>query len=111
LRKGRFDEIFFVDLPGEEAREQIFRIHLRRRDRDPGKFDLSELVAASDGFSGAEIEQAVIGALHGAFADRADLTTERVVEALRGSPPLSVTMSEKVAKLRAWAERRCVPAD
>jgi MoxR-like ATPase len=111
LRKGRFDEIFFVDLPGEEAREQIFRIHLRRRDRDPGKFDLSELVAASDGFSGAEIEQAVIGALHGAFSDRADLTTERVVEALRGSPPLSVTMSEKVAKLRAWAERRCVPAD
>ncbi len=111
LRKGRFDEIFFVDLPGEEAREQIFKIHLRRRGREPGKFDLGELVAASDGFSGAEIEQAVIGALHGAFSDRADLTTERVVDALRGSPPLSVTMAEKVAKLRAWAERRCVPAD
>jgi len=111
LRKGRFDEIFFVDLPGEEAREQIFKIHLRRRDRDPGKFDLDALVAASDGFSGAEIEQAVIGAMHGAFSDRSDLTTERVVEALKGSPPLSVTMAEKVAKLRSWAQRRCVLAD
>ena len=111
LRKGRFDEIFFVDLPELETRKQIFAIHLRKRKRDPAKVDLDTLAELSDGFSGAEIEQAIISALHEAFANKSDLTTELIASALRESPPLSVTMAEKVAELRAWAKNRCVPAD
>lgn len=111
LRKGRFDEIFFVDLPESETRKQIFEIHLRKRKRDPGKLDLKVLVELSKGFSGAEIEQAIVSALHDAFAARAEITTELVARALRESPPLSVTMAERVAELRAWAKNRCVPAD
>lgn len=111
LRKGRFDEIFFVDLPGKEARRQIFAIHLRKRKRDPEHFDLDALAEASEGFSGAEIEQAVVSALHAAFAGNTELTTGHVLTALRTSPPLSVTMAEKVAALRQWARGRCVPAD
>ena len=112
LRKGRFDEIFFVDLPGDAARRMIFEIHLRKRKRDPKKFDLDRLVEASAGFSGAEIEQAVVSALHGSYAQKqADPTTESIVACLEESPPLSVTMAEKVAKLRAWASERCVPAE
>ncbi len=111
LRKGRFDEIFFVDLPKKTTRSKIFAIHLRKRKRDPGKFDLPALADASGGFSGAEIEQAVISALHDAFADDAKLTTERIVATLRESPPLSVTMAGKVQALRQWAKGRCVPAD
>jgi SpoVK/Ycf46/Vps4 family AAA+-type ATPase len=110
LRKGRFDEIFFVDLPGPEAREQIFAIHLRRRGRSPGKFDLARLAEAAEGFSGAEIEQAVVSALHAAFASKGEPTTESILEAIAQSPPLSVTMAEQVALLRAWAQGRCVPA-
>ncbi len=111
LRKGRFDEIFFVDLPGAEARARIFEIHLRKRKRDPKGFDLGRLAGASDGYSGAEIEQAVISALHGAFATKGEATTESIERALADSPPLSVTMAEKVAQLRAWAKDRCVPAE
>ncbi|MEM8875967.1 MAG: AAA family ATPase [Planctomycetota bacterium] len=110
LRKGRFDEIFFVDLPEADARRKIFEIHLRKRERKVRTFDLDRLVAVSDGYSGAEIEQAIIAALHQAFADRDELDTERVVSALEQSPPLSVTMAEKVAQLRAWAKGRCVDA-
>lgn len=111
LRKGRFDEIFFVDLPGPAVRKEIFAIHLRRRKRDPDQLDLEALAAASDGFSGAEIEQAVVAGLHDAFARKKDLATEHIVTALKGSAPLSVTMAEKVAWLRAWAAKRCTPAD
>ncbi len=111
LRKGRFDEIFFVDLPGPDARAEIFRIHLARRSRTPGEFRIDDLVAASEGFSGAEIEQAVIAALHTAFSGKSDLDTDMILAALRGSPPLSATMAEKVQDLRAWAKGRCVPAD
>jgi len=111
LRKGRFDEIFFVDLPTLETREKILAIHLRKRRHDPDQFDLRALAQATDGYSGAEIEQGIISALHGCFADRAELTTERVLAALAQSPPLSVTMREKVEALRAWAAGRCVPAD
>jgi SpoVK/Ycf46/Vps4 family AAA+-type ATPase len=111
LRKGRFDEIFFVDLPKKATRRQIFAIHLKKRQRDPEAFDLDALAAAADGFSGAEIEQAVIAALHEAFFEKQDLRTEHVLGALQSSPPLSVTMAERVAALRAWAEERCVPAD
>lgn len=111
LRKGRFDEIFFVDLPRAETREQIFAIHLKKRKRDPGDFDLKKVAKAASGFSGAEIEQAVIAALHDAFANKVELSTEHILEVIRNSPPLSVTMAERVDALRRWAEGRCVPAD
>ena len=111
LRKGRFDEIFFVDLPDGDARRMIFSIHLKRRKQDVAKFDLSLLAQSAEGFSGAEVEQAIISAMHNAFARRMELTTDLMLEALATSPPLSVTMAEKVESLRRWAEGRCVPAD
>lgn len=111
LRKGRFDEIFFVDLPSETVRAEIFAIHLRKRDRDPAQFDLKRLAEKSCGFSGAEIEQAIISALHDAFADGAELDNERIALAIESSPPLSVTQAERVEALRGWASGRCVPAD
>lgn len=111
LRKGRFDEIFFVDLPDAEARRRIFEIHLRRRKRDPAKFDLVKLVEASEGYSGAEIEQAVKSAMHSAFALGRELETRHLADAMRHSPPLSVTRAEQVHALRVWAQGRCVPAD
>jgi SpoVK/Ycf46/Vps4 family AAA+-type ATPase len=111
LRKGRFDEIFFVDLPTPEARQAIFQIHLKKRNRNPAKFDLAALTKASDGYSGAEIEQSIIAALHDAFSTKAELSTEHITRALRSSPPLSVTMAEGMAGLRAWSKDRCTPAD
>jgi len=111
LRKGRFDEIFFVGLPKEQARGMIFEIHLKKRKRDPKDFDIDLLVKKSNGFSGAEIEQAILSALHKAFAHKSDITTEMIVEVLQTSPPLSVTMREKIDYLYEWAEGRCVPAD
>jgi SpoVK/Ycf46/Vps4 family AAA+-type ATPase len=111
LRKGRFDEIFFVDLPSAEVRKEIFSIHLSKRSREPEKFDLDALADASDAHSGSEIEQAVISALHTAYADKAELDTDRIVAALKASPPLSATMAEKVQDLRLWAKGRCVCAD
>ncbi|MCZ6837002.1 MAG: AAA family ATPase [Planctomycetota bacterium] len=111
LRKGRFDEIFFVDLPDAEVRKMIFEIHLRKRKREPEQFDLEDLARKSDGFSGAEIEQAVIGAMHVAFSNGEELSSEHVLDILAQSPPLSVTMAEKIAALRHWARQRCVPAD
>lgn len=111
LRKGRFDEIFFVDLPSGPVRKAIFAIHLKKRQRDAGQFDLDALAQTSEGYSGSEIEQAVISALHEAYANKTDLDTNRILSALRTSPPLSVTMAERVQCLRAWADGRCVPAD
>lgn len=111
LRKGRFDEIFFVDLPGADARREILRIHLKKRKRDVDTFDLKRLVELSEGYSGSELEQAVISALHDAFASKGDLNTEMIARAIANSPPLSVTMAERVAELREWAARRCVPAE
>ena len=110
VRKGRFDEIFFIDLPRPEERQQIFAVHLRKRARDPAKFDLAALAAASEGFSGAEIEQAVVSGLYTAFSTDAELATEHVVEELKATRPLSVTRSEAIADLRAWAADRAVAA-
>ena len=110
LRKGRFDEVFFLDLPDRDVRRDIFAIHLRKRKRQAEQFDLPALAGASDGFSGAEIEQAVISALYAAFGARRELTTADIVAELQATRPLSVTMAEKVAALRAWAAGRCVPA-
>jgi ATP-dependent 26S proteasome regulatory subunit len=106
LRKGRLDEIFYVDLPSEEERTEIFRIHLAKRGRDPEEFDLPALVAASQEFSGAEIEEAIISALYDAFYARQDLTTEHVVLALSQTVPLAKTMEEKVTAQRNWAVGR-----
>ena len=111
LRKGRFDEIFFVDLPTPPVRREIFAIHLRKRNRNPDDFDLEALAEGSPGYSGAEIEQAIIAALHGAFADSTEIDTPRILAAVAGSPPLSVTMAERIDHLRSWARSRCVPAD
>jgi hypothetical protein len=111
LRKGRFDEIFFVDLPDLEARCAIAEIHLRKRKRDPKNFDIAAIAAASEGFSGAEIEQAILSALADAFAAKTELTTEFVVKAIKSSPPLSVTMGDKMQALRDWSHGKCVPAD
>jgi hypothetical protein len=109
LRKGRFDEIFFVDLPAAPEREQIFGIHLRLRHQDVARFDLAALVQASEGFSGSEIEQAVTAALLGALQQKAPLTTEVLIEELGSTVPLSVSRREDVAQLRATAQGRFVP--
>jgi hypothetical protein len=111
LRKGRFDEIFFVDLPSAQARREILGIHLSKRQRDPAKFDLQALAAAGEGFSGSEIEQAVVSALYGAFSQGRDLTTQDILDEMKSTKPLSVVMAEKVRDLRAWAKGRCVMAD
>jgi len=108
MRKGRFDEIFFVDLPQEEARKRILEIHLERRKRDPAKFDIARLVERTKGFSGAEIEQAVVSSLYTAFSREEDLTTEALVEEIELTKPLSVTMAERIAALRDWAKDRAV---
>ncbi len=110
LRKGRFDEIFFVDLPGMEEREEIFTIHLKKRRRDPALFDLPALADATEGYSGAEIEQAVIAAMYDAFSEDRDITTADVMTAAEQSVPLSQTMKEKIDMLRMWAETRARPA-
>ncbi len=111
LRKGRFDEIFFVDLPIKATRRDIFAIHLRKRHRNPARFDLDALAEASEGFSGAEIGQGFISALHNVFGTKTDMATDHILQALKNSPPLSVTMSVHVEALRSWASGRCVPAD
>jgi SpoVK/Ycf46/Vps4 family AAA+-type ATPase len=108
MRKGRFDEIFFVDLPREEARRRILEIHLERRNRDPAKFDLPRLVDLTEGFSGAEIEQAVVSALYTAFSRHEDLTTEAIADEVELTKPLSVTMAERIDALRDWARDRAV---
>jgi len=111
LRKGRFDEIFFVGLPGSEARKEIFRIHLTKRKQNVEQFDLDALSQASEGYSGAEIEQAVLSALHECYSSKTELTTEMIVTAIKNSPPLSVTMREKMLALYEWAQGRCVEAE
>ena len=111
MRKGRFDEIFFVDLPGRAARTEIFSLHLLQRGEDPKKFDLDRLAIESKGFSGAEIEQAVVSALYDARATGSPLDSTAILVALRSTRPLSVVRSEKIAALREWASERCVPAD
>ena len=110
LRKGRFDEIFFVDLPDEPEREEIFNIHLKKRRRDPANFDLKALSKATNGYSGAEIEQAIIAAMYDAFNQDRDILTDDILKAAKQSIPLSETMKEKIDILRFWAETRARPA-
>jgi SpoVK/Ycf46/Vps4 family AAA+-type ATPase len=110
LRKGRLDDIFFVDLPSVQERAEIFAIHLANRRRDPSSFSTAELAAASDGFSGAEIEEAINSALYDAFSERRELANEHLLAAVRHSIPLSQTMQEKLRQLRSWAQGRARPA-
>jgi ATP-dependent 26S proteasome regulatory subunit len=111
LRKGRFDEIFFVDLPTVEVRTALFALHLKKRGRDASAFDLASLATATDGFSGAEIEQSIVSALYTAFAQKQELTTEILIAETHSTQPLSVTRAEDIESIREWAKNRAVPAD
>ena len=106
LRKGRLDEIFFVDLPNAVERRQVFEIHIRKRGRDPAAFDLEQLAAAADGFSGAEIEEATISALYDVFYLGKELATADILKSIQETVPLSKTMAEEINALRTWAQGR-----
>jgi SpoVK/Ycf46/Vps4 family AAA+-type ATPase len=107
LRKGRFDEIFFIDLPNPQEREEIFRIHLTLRRKDVSGFEAGELAACTSGFSGAEIEQAVISAMYEAFADNGrEFNQFDIIRAIESTKPLSQSMAEQVTALRDWAQDR-----
>jgi SpoVK/Ycf46/Vps4 family AAA+-type ATPase len=111
LRKGRFDEIFFVDLPSLEERHSIWKIHIARAStpthkRDPADFDISALAEATEGYSGAEIEESVKAALYDAFDQGMDLTTEGLLSAVEETVPLSQTMQEDITAMREWAKSR-----
>jgi len=111
LRKGRFDEIFFVDLPTPAIRADIFRIHLARRMHPAERFDLAQLAGCAEKFSGAEIEQSIIAAAYAAHAEGKPLDTAYVAAEIGATRPLAVLRAEEVAALRAWADGRTVPAD
>jgi SpoVK/Ycf46/Vps4 family AAA+-type ATPase len=110
LRKGRFDEIFFCDLPDREDRRQILDIHLRKKNRDPGQFDLDKLIDATVDYSGAELEQAVIAALYDAFDTGNDLSTDGLLKTVSDIVPLAITMREMIESMREWARTRARPA-
>ncbi len=110
LRKGRFDEIFFVDLPSREERQEILRVRLQYRHRNPQDFDLDQLADITDGFSGAELEEAVVSGLYEAFAENQELDTSHIASAIRATVPLSKTMQSELERLRSWADGRARPA-
>ena len=110
IRKGRFDELFFVDLPNHAERKQIFAIQLAKRKRNPADFDLNRVATAADGYSGAEIESVVQTALYAAYSQKQAVTTQALLDALSGTVPLSTTRAEEIEVLRAWARTRAVPA-
>ncbi|PYQ10458.1 MAG: AAA family ATPase [Acidobacteria bacterium] len=106
LRKGRFDEIFFVDLPDAEARAALFAIHLKKRAKDPRLFDLRRLVQATEGFGGSEVEQAIVAGLYTAFNGKQELTTEIILSEISHTKPIARTMGERIQGLRDWAKER-----
>jgi len=110
IRKGRFDELFFVDLPNQAERKQIFSIQLAKRKRNPADFDLEKVAAAAKGYSGAEIDVAVQGGLYAAYSEKKPLTTQSLLDALAQTVPLSITRAEEIQTLREWARIRAVPA-
>lgn len=110
IRKGRFDEMFFVDLPNQAERKQIFSIQLAKRKRNPAGFDLDKVAVAAKGYSGAEIDAAVQGALYAAYSEKKPVTTESLIDALGQTVPLSTTRAEEIEALRQWARTRAVPA-
>jgi SpoVK/Ycf46/Vps4 family AAA+-type ATPase len=110
VRRGRFDEIFFVDLPDPTERRSILELQLRQRRRDPTSFDLAALAATTDGFTGAELESVVVGGLYRAFGEGRELETADLLEEARRTTPLSTTRAESIAALRSWARGRATPA-
>jgi SpoVK/Ycf46/Vps4 family AAA+-type ATPase len=106
MRKGRFDEIFFLDLPSPKEREDIFSIHIKKRGREIEKFDIRTLVGLSKGYSGAEIEQTLITAMFDAFSDDREVETTDIMNALEDMVPLSRLMKEDITSLRTWAQAR-----
>jgi SpoVK/Ycf46/Vps4 family AAA+-type ATPase len=110
IRKGRFDELFFVDLPNQSERRQILAIQLTKRKRNPTEFDLDKISAAAKGYSGAEIDAAVQAGLYAAYSEKKQLTTQLLIDALAQTVPLSATRAEEIAALREWARTRAVPA-
>src|SRR5215469_2259741 len=110
IRKGRFDELFFVDLPNQAERKQIFAIQLSKRKRNPSDFNLDQLATTAQGFSGAEIESVVQTALYAAYSQKQQLNAQHLLTAIRATVPLSTTRAEEIEALREWAEKRAVPA-
>lgn len=110
IRKGRFDQVFFVDLPTEEERKQIFSIHLKRNRCDVSRFDLVFLAKATNGWNGAEIEQAVISAVVDAYAEKRELTEDDLYRMIGATVPLAVTMQEQIKSIRSWAHERALNA-
>src|SRR5438552_4600386 len=110
IRKGRFDELFFVDLPNAAERKEIIAIHLRRKKRAPAEFDLQTVATAAKGFSGAEIDAAVQTSMYAAYSSKNDVSTQALLDALRATVPLSTTRAEEIEALRQWARTRAVPA-
>ncbi|WP_298867631.1 AAA family ATPase [uncultured Gimesia sp.] len=111
MRKGRFDEVFFVDLPDSIAREQILKIHLQRRNRDAEQFDIRSLAATAKEFTGSELEQVVMSGLFAAFSENAELEDRHIASEIQKTKPLAVLMKERITELRNWAKNRCVSAD
>ncbi|MGA8151033.1 MAG: AAA family ATPase [Terriglobales bacterium] len=110
IRKGRFDDLFFVDLPNQAERKQIFAIQLAKRKRNPAEFALDQVSAAARGYSGAELEAALQTALYAAYSSKQSLTSQTLLQALKATVPLSITRAEEIQKLRDWARTRAVPA-
>ncbi|MGH8024674.1 MAG: AAA family ATPase, partial [Limisphaerales bacterium] len=111
VRKGRFDEIFFVDLPSLENRRDIFSIHLSKRRLDPSHFDLNTLASRTAGFSGSEIEQAIVSAMYTAYEQGSEVSEKELLAEIQQTKPLSVVMAERVEEVREWAAKRTVPCD
>ena len=111
MRKGRFDEVFFIDVPTPAARKRILEIHLARRRKNPKDFDLDQLVDITKDFTGSELEQVIVSGMFQAFTEKADLTEKHLAAAIRETRPLAVLMAEDIHRLRAWAAERCVSAD
>ncbi len=111
IRKGRLDEVFFVDLPKPEVRENIFHIHADKRELDKSALDFSELAALTEGFSGSEIEQLVVASIYTAHADDSDVSMDILIEEISKTKPLSILMAEKITALKLWAEGRTVSVD
>ena len=110
LRKGRFDEIFFVDLPAKEERKDIFRIHLEKRHRAPNGFDLEKLAESTKEFAGSELEEIIVSALYDAFDEGCDLKQEHLEKTVAGMIPLSKTMGDQIKGIREWAKIRAKKA-
>ena len=111
IRKGRLDEVFFVDLPTTEVRKAIFCIHADKRNLDKSSLNMTKLAEMTEGFSGSEIEQLVVSAIYSAHAEKSDVTMDTMIDEIGKTRPLSVLMAEKIAVLRHWAKGRTVSVD